>query len=455
MSILPRPYICRLTSLSLVTCPSVWPLDQGSTMAARTAASSSRTPEAKDAISLSTASRSQGVRTSVFLAATMVLKRSSRLRAATIFGEAVSTATLMRNASADLQSRSDVSRRATVRAGGTVVTASDWPEDACVARRLRVAHSVTIRWLPPYPASRRRRQSSAPFRQPASQLACSRFTHRSSVVSRDRNTSLRVAARMRRTVWRDTPVVLTMPLMLLPLVVQGSDGPVHLFARLPSGPLSLFGRAERIGIDIAPCDGLTKIAHVPLRALDEGGHGVLQQMPAVGDLYGLGSALGGPFAIAAAAVAADDLDAGMGGKSARNGATLPIRQEIDGAATLEIADDRPVALTFLPSEIVDADDTNIGRPRCRAPAQEAQQRVGAHQHGEASGDSFSGTAAEGKGDRVGEDVEARRAACVHPDAIRGEAFREYLALAGGVAASEPTGRQTDPEPSAMGWKIAQ
>jgi len=39
-SILPRPYIWRLTSLSFVTCPSVWPLDQGSTMAAFTASSS-------------------------------------------------------------------------------------------------------------------------------------------------------------------------------------------------------------------------------------------------------------------------------------------------------------------------------------------------------------------------------------------------------------------------------
>jgi len=92
----------------------------GSTMAARTAASSSQTPEAKDASSPLTPSRSQGVRSSVFLAAAMVLNRSRSLRAATIFGEAVSTATLMREASADLQSRSAVSKQAMVRAGGIV-----------------------------------------------------------------------------------------------------------------------------------------------------------------------------------------------------------------------------------------------------------------------------------------------------------------------------------------------
>jgi len=52
------------------------------------------------------------------------------LRAATIVGEAVSIATLMRRASADLQSRSEVSSRAMVRAGGTVTVypgATDTP----------------------------------------------------------------------------------------------------------------------------------------------------------------------------------------------------------------------------------------------------------------------------------------------------------------------------------------
>jgi len=66
-----------------------------------------------------------------------------------------------------------------------------------VARRLRVAHSVTTRRLPPYPACRRCRQSAAPFRQPPSHSAFSRSVQWSSVVSRDRNTSSRVPARLR------------------------------------------------------------------------------------------------------------------------------------------------------------------------------------------------------------------------------------------------------------------
>ncbi|WP_245266887.1 hypothetical protein, partial [Mesorhizobium sp. LNHC252B00] len=43
-----RPYICRFTSLSLVICPSVCPLDHGSVIAARTAAWSRMMPLAKD-----------------------------------------------------------------------------------------------------------------------------------------------------------------------------------------------------------------------------------------------------------------------------------------------------------------------------------------------------------------------------------------------------------------------
>jgi IS5 family transposase len=51
-----RPYIWRLTSLSLVMWPSVCPLDQGSARAAATACSSARSPFAKEASRLAVAS---------------------------------------------------------------------------------------------------------------------------------------------------------------------------------------------------------------------------------------------------------------------------------------------------------------------------------------------------------------------------------------------------------------
>ena len=131
---LARPYSWRLTGLSRVTCP----LDHGSTMAARTVASSSPRPEVKDASSLPTSSRSEGVRSSVFLAATMVLNRSRRLRAAAISGEAVSPATLTPSALADLQSRYRVSRRVMVRVDGTFVRTPGFSGGASMVRRLPV-----------------------------------------------------------------------------------------------------------------------------------------------------------------------------------------------------------------------------------------------------------------------------------------------------------------------------
>src|ERR1019366_10016844 len=46
-SIFARPYIWRFTSFSFVICPSVWPFDQGSVRAARTAALSRVSPTRK------------------------------------------------------------------------------------------------------------------------------------------------------------------------------------------------------------------------------------------------------------------------------------------------------------------------------------------------------------------------------------------------------------------------
>ena len=178
-------------------------------------------------------------------------------------------------------------------------------------------------------------------------------------------------------------------------------------------------------------------------------------MPAVADLRGLGCALGGPLSEATATITAHDLDARMGCEPGRDGATLPVRQKVDGASTFEIADDRAIALALEPGENVDANRADVGWRRCRAPAQEAQQRVNAHRHGQAFDKPLPGPAAQREGDGVGEDVEARRSTRVSLDEIMSKAFREHPALAGGVAASESPCRQSDPEASTMGREIAK
>ena len=71
---------------------------------------------------------------------------------------------------------------------------------------------------------------------------------------------------------------------------------------------------------------------MPLHGLDESGRGVLEQMPAVADLQGLGSDLGGPLSEATATISAHDFDARMGREPSRDGAALPVRQEVDDAS---------------------------------------------------------------------------------------------------------------------------
>ena len=58
-----------------------------------------------------------------------------------------------------------------------------------------------------------------------------------------------------------------------------------------------------------------------------------------------------------------------------------------------------------------------------ALAQEAQQGIGAHRHGQASDRPLSGPAAERAGDRVAEDVEARCPPSMNLDQIGGACHR--------------------------------
>ena len=194
---------------------------------------------------------------------------------------------------------------------------------------------------------------------------------------------------------------------------------------------------------------------MPLYALQERRADVSKQMPSVGDHQRLRRALRSPLTVSAATVAANNFDRGMSREPIRHGAAFPIRQQVDRAAALEIADDRSIALPLQPSEIVDADHTDIGRCWRCTPAQKTQQRVGAHRYGQAFCEPFSGPAAEHESDRMREPVEPRRAPGVGLDEIGGEAFGENTALARRVPASEAPCRQTDAEPPALSGKVAQ
>ena len=147
------------------------------------------------------------------------------------------------------------------------------------------------------------------------------------------------------------------------VTVQIPHRAVNLVAALPACPLLPFGRAEGVGIDVAAGDGVAKVAHRPLHGLDKRGRGVLEHVPAVADLQGPRSTLGGPLVKAAAAVAAQDLDAELGRKPVCDSAAFPVRQQINGALAFEVADNGSVTLALEPREVSDADDAHVGRRR--------------------------------------------------------------------------------------------
>src|SRR5512135_1041386 len=84
---------------------------------------------------------------------------------------------------------------------------------------------------------------------------------------------------------------------------------------------------------------------------------VLQEMPTIGDLLGLGRRLGGGLRVGRRTVAADQLDAGVGLEPGPDGRSVTIGQEIDDVARLEVDDDGAVALPFAPGPVVDADES--------------------------------------------------------------------------------------------------
>ena len=163
-----RPYICRLTSLSLVICPSVGPFDYGSVRAAVTADRPAAMPFPNEASRLVLVSASQPGRAPTSRVRSMQWKRSMRSRATASAGTSVSIAATVTASALGSYTRCAVMRRLSNRAGGAL--RARWPS-AFSLRRCRVTHSVTTRKPPLKPAAPIRRHSCSPLRHPASHSA--------------------------------------------------------------------------------------------------------------------------------------------------------------------------------------------------------------------------------------------------------------------------------------------
>jgi hypothetical protein len=150
--------------------------------------------------------------------------------------------------------------------------------------------------------------------------------------------------------------------------------------------LAPFGAGEQIGIDCCSSERPADRAHALPHRLKKGSTRVLHQVPTVGDLVRLGARTRHGMTITGAPITRDDVDAGMVRQPRLNGGWMTIRQEIDDATTLEVADDGAIALAPLPREVVDADDRGRWqRLSGYAPADQSEQRVSTHWQGETVG----------------------------------------------------------------------
>ena len=106
----------------------------------------------------------------------------------------------------------------------------------------------------------------------------------------------------------------------------------------------------------------------------------------VGHLLSLGCGGAGRIGIGASAVAGDHLDGRTLLQPAGDGVRLAAGQQLDRTASLEIHNDRAIAMPAGECPVVDADDHGRGRRRHTAGAsQPAQDRVAADGHPEPYG----------------------------------------------------------------------
>ena len=73
---------------------------------------------------------------------------------------------------------------------------------------------------------------------------------------------------------------------------------------------------------------------------------------------------------------------------------LPIGQKRHSPSSLQITDDRPVAMIAPPCPVIDADDCKPLYRGASTPAHDTEQRVVTHRHHEASGKAGRWPAAE-------------------------------------------------------------
>jgi hypothetical protein len=156
------------------------------------------------------------------------------------------------------------------------------------------------------------------------------------------------------------------------LLQQRGDGGMRLLAPQIAFTLQPFRRGEQLRIDRDRAEGAADRPHGFADCVEEGAAGVLHQMPAVGDLLGIGQRLRRRLAVAPATIARQNADAGMFREPSLDGRGLPVWQQRHDAPTLQAAHQRPIPVIAPERPVIDADHLERLAWHLRPPAHQPQ-----------------------------------------------------------------------------------
>lgn len=118
---------------------------------------------------------------------------------------------------------------------------------------------------------------------------------------------------------------------------------------------------------------------------------VLPEVPPVRHVDRVGGAEASGLGVGAGAVAADHLHARVLGQPAGDGRDAAVGQQVDGAAGLDVHQDRRVHVTLAQRELIHAEHTERRRLGPGQPSYQPQQRRTAHRDGKSVSEPGAGT----------------------------------------------------------------
>ena len=213
--------------------------------------------------------------------------------------------------------------------------------------------------------------------------------------------------------------------------------------------------AQRRRIDHTRTDGLADRSHRPLHGGEKGGAGVFHQVPPVGDLNRVRTALSRGLTVTGAAVACDHGDRRMPCQPGRRCRGFPIRQDVDDASPFQIADHRPIAVPPLPGKVIDPDGTRFLGWLDSTTPDDAQQGVIAHGQQQALCEALSRSATQCQPQMMNNSLKTRGPACEWGTNRGLKSFGENLPTAIGDEAAEATGADGHHNTAALRWKVGQ